>query len=215
MKRLSKDEGVYLVRLAREAVEKYIMELRRIEAPKDAPARLYEKRGVFVTIETLVKDAEGVLRRELRGCIGYPLPTYPLIEATISAAIAAATEDPRFPPMSYDELDRVVFEVSVLSQMEEIKYNSPNELPKKIRVGRDGLMVEKGLMKGLLLPQVPVEYGWNEEEFLSQVCFKAGLSFDAWRRGGVRIYRFEAQIFAEIFPRGEVIERILMLGNER
>ena len=213
MKRLSKDEGVYLVRLAREAVEKYIMELRRIEAPKDAPARLYEKRGVFVTIETLVKNAEGVLRRELRGCIGYPLPTYPLIEATISAAIAAATEDPRFPPMSYDELDRVVFEVSVLSQMEEIKYNSPKELPKKIRVGRDGLMVERGWMRGLLLPQVPVEWGWDEEEFLCQCCIKAGLMPDCWLEPQTKIYKFQAIIYEETQPNGPIKRK--QLAEER
>lgn len=212
--RLVKDEGIFLVRLARRAVREYLTNFVKIAPPKGTPPRLMEKRGVFVTIESIVRDFEGVWRRELRGCIGFPSPTLPLAEATIEAAIAAATEDPRFPPMVLDELKTVVFEVSVLTPPKLIEYADPGELARSITVGRDGLIVEKGMFRGLLLPQVPVEYGWSAEEFLSQACVKAGLPPDSWRRSTLRIYTFQAQIFAEVFPEGEILERILEVGGD-
>lgn len=210
MGRLSAEEGAFLVRLARKAVEEYLEKAVIIEPPPDTPRSLMEKSGVFVTIEKIVVNP--VTRRaarELRGCIGYPEPLFPLAEATIRSAIAAATEDPRFPPVTPRELDEVVFEVSVLTKPELVHYSDYRELLEKVKVGRDGLLVEHGMARGLLLPQVPVEEGWDVEEFLSYSCLKAGLPEDFWRSGRLKVYTFQAQIFVEVTPRGDVTERIL------
>jgi len=201
---LSDEEGVFLVKLARKAVEENLKDGRIISPPKDVSSKLLEKRGVFVTINKLV-DGE----KSLRGCIGFPYPTYPLVKAVIEAAIESATRDPRFPPMTREELDQVVFEVSILTLPKLIEVKSPSEYPSKIKIGEDGLIVERGFFKGLLLPQVPVEWGWNEEEFLSQCCMKAGLPPDYWLLKGTKIYKFQCIIFEETRPNGPVVRRIL------
>jgi len=206
---LTKEEGEFLVKLARRAVREYLTAFRRISPPPDTPPRLREKAGVVVTIEKIQRDFSGVPRRVLRGCIGFPEPVMPLADATVEAAIAAATEDPRFEPMLAEELKSVVFEVSVLTPPKLVEYEKPEELLEKVRVGRDGVIVEKGVLRGLLLPQVPVEYEWDIEEYLSHACVKAGLPPDAWRTSKLRVYTFRARIFAEVYPEGEVIERIL------
>lgn len=197
---LNIEEGKLLVKLARSAVEEYLKTRRKIKAPENAPEKLWQPCGVFVTINTFTENGE----KELRGCIGYPYPTTPLIEAVIDSAICSATQDPRFYPLSLDELERVVFEVSVLTPPQPIKIERANDYPNKIKVGEDGLIVERGMFKGLLLPQVPVECGWDEEEFLCQCCIKAGLPPDAWLLNGTKIYKFQAIIFEEEKPRGEV-----------
>jgi len=203
------EDGEYLVKLSRKAVEIFLKTGVKIVPPKDVPEKFWEKFGVFVTIEKLGYIGPKVYK-ELRGCIGFPYPTKPLIEATIESAISAAVEDPRFPPMKLNELKNVIFEVSILSPPEEIKVKSRKELPKKVIVGRDGLMVEYGWYRGLLLPQVPVEYGWDAETFLSESCMKAGLPPDSWLLDNVKVYKFEAVIFAEVEPEGKVIKRDLM-----
>jgi len=210
MVKLSVEEGGFLVRLARRAVEEYLDKAVIISPPPETPRSLLESSGVFVTIEKIVVNPlTRQARRELRGCIGYPEPLFPLAEATIRSAIAAATEDPRFPPLTPRELDEVVFEVSVLTKPEPLLYNDYRELLDKVKVGRDGLLVEYGMARGLLLPQVPVEEGWDTETFLSYACLKAGLPETFWRTGKLRVYTFQAQIFVEVTPRGEVTERLL------
>ena len=206
---LTKEEGEFLVRNARNAVKEYLLSFRKVGVPADTPERLREKAGVFVTIEKIQRDFTGMPRRVLRGCIGFPEPVMPLIEATIEAAIAAATEDPRFEPMLPEELRSVVFEVSVLTPPKILEYENPEELVEKVKVGRDGIIVERGLLRGLLLPQVPSEYNWGVEEYLSNACIKAGLPPDAWRTSRIKVYTFRARIFAEVYPEGDVIERIL------
>ena len=201
---LTLEEGKLLVSLARKAIETYLKTGEIIKPPENVPEKLREKCGVFVTINTVRND-----RRELRGCIGYPYPTDPLINAVIDSAISSATRDPRFPPMTFDELDHVVFEVSVLTPPELINVENPSEYPSKIKIGRDGLIVERGFFKGLLLPQVPVEWRWNEEEFLCQCCMKAGLPPDCWLMKGTKIYRFQAIIFEEVSPKGEIVRKEL------
>jgi hypothetical protein len=126
------------------------------------------------------------------------------VEAVIDAAIQASTQDPRFESMTAKELDNVVFEVSVLTPPEPVHAEKPEEYVKTIKVGEHGLIVEKGFYKGLLLPQVPVEWGWGEEEFLCQCCMKAGLPPDSWLTKGAKIYRFSAIVFEEETPEGEV-----------
>jgi len=206
---LTKEEGEFLVRNARNAVKEYLLSFKKVGVPADTPEKLREKAGVFVTIEKIQRDFTGMPRRVLRGCIGFPEPVMPLIEATIEAAIAAATEDPRFEPMLPEELRSVVFEVSVLTPPKILEYENPEELVEKVKVGRDGIIVERGLLRGLLLPQVPIEYNWGVEEYLSNACIKAGLPPDAWRTSRIKVYTFRARIFAEVYPEGDVIERIL------
>ncbi|RLF02562.1 MAG: TIGR00296 family protein [Thermoprotei archaeon] len=209
MEDLTKEEGEFLVRNARNAVKEYLLSFKKVGVPADTPEKLREKAGVFVTIEKIQRDFTGMPRRVLRGCIGFPEPVMPLIEATIEAAIAAATEDPRFEPMLPEELRSVVFEVSVLTPPKILEYENPEELVEKVKVGRDGIIVERGLLRGLLLPQVPIEYNWGVEEYLSNACIKAGLPPDAWRTSRIKVYTFRARIFAEVYPEGDVIERIL------
>ncbi len=196
---LSIEEGKFIVHLARNAVKTYLETEKTITAPEHTPKKLFEHCGVFVTINSL-KNGD----KQLRGCIGYPYPTTPLVEAVIDSAINAATQDPRFYPLSLNELAKVVFEVSVLTPPEAIEVKNPKEYLTKIKVGEDGLIFEKGFSKGLLLPQVPVEWGWCEEEFLCQCCVKAGLPMDSWLTKGARIYKFRAIIFEEETPQGEV-----------
>ncbi len=197
---LTDEEGRLLVKLARRAVEENLKDGRIINPPKDTPPKLTERCGVFVTLNSIESG-----RKELRGCIGFPYPTHPLVRATIEAAIDSATRDPRFNPVSLKELNQIVFEVSVLTPPEIIKVESPREYPSKIKVGEDGLIVERDYHKGLLLPQVPVEWNWNEEDFLCQCCLKAGLPPDHWLLNGTKIYKFNCTIAEEIKPKGKII----------
>lgn len=205
MYRIKDEWGEFLVRLARRAVEEYVRHKRVIDPPEDTPPELWEKMGVFVTLNRHNVPPQTALR----GCIGFPLPLYPLVEATIKAAIYAAVDDPRFPPVRESELDDLVVEVSVLTPPELVE-GPPEERPKKIKVGRDGLLIEKGIYSGLLLPQVPIEWGWDEEEFLSQTCWKAGLPPDCWLDEDTKVYRFTAEIFEEEYPRGPVKRKPLV-----
>jgi uncharacterized protein len=140
--------------------------------------------GVFVSLHR---------HGELRGCIGQPYGDRPLAESVGRCAIAAATEDPRFPPVTAAELEACDLEVSVLSPM------TPIVRPDEIEVGRHGLIVEQGGRRGLLLPQVATEYGWDRETFLAHTCAKAGLPRDAWK-AGARLFRFEAEVFGDRPP---------------
>lgn len=199
---LTQKEGLYLVKLARRAAEQFLKTGKIINVPDDVPIKLKEHCGVFVTINS-VKGGEGE-GHELRGCIGFPYPTNMLAQAVIESAISSATQDPRFHPMKAEELDQVVFEVSVLTPPEPVEVENPQEYCSKIKVGRDGLIVERSYCKGLLLPQVPVEWKWDEEAFLCQCCMKAGLPPDSWLLKGTKIYKFQAIIFEEVSPRGKI-----------
>jgi uncharacterized protein (TIGR00296 family) len=196
---LTQEEGEFLVKLARKTVEEYLKTGKIITMQKDSPSKLMQRCGVFVTINN-VQDEE----KELRGCIGYPYPTTMLAQAVIECAISSATQDPRFPPLTKDELDHVVFEVSVLTPPELVKVENSKQLPSKIKVGEDGLIIERGIYKGLLLPQVPVEYFWDEEEFLCQCCLKAGLPPDNWLIPTTKIHKFQAIVFEEESPKGKI-----------
>jgi hypothetical protein len=195
---LSLDEGEYLIKLARKAIEGCLDKKIAIK-PSSPPPSLLEKRGVFVTIETYPE-------KELRGCIGYPYPVKGLAEAVVDCAINSATGDPRFPEMSRKELEKCTIEISVLTMPEVIKVKDAREYPKQVKVGKDGLIVEYGYYSGLLLSIVPVEQKWDEEEFLSQTCCKAGLPPDMWLSPKVKIYKFQSQVFKEEKPGGKVAE---------
>lgn len=192
-------EGEWLVKTARRVLEEFFRSgnIAYFEPPFD---RLREPSGVFTTIKTYPD-------LKLRGCIGYPEPIKPLYEALSEVTVLAATDDPRFPPMSADELDRVVIEVSALTPPKKLDVPK-DELPEHIVIGRDGLILRYGPYSGLLLPQVPVEEGWNVEEFLAYVSLKAGLPPDAWKWSDTDIYTFQAEVFTEKEPKGDV-ERVM------
>jgi uncharacterized protein len=189
-------EGAELVRLARTAVEKYIQESTIIKSERDTE----EKAGVFVTLNYVTTSK----KEYVRGCIGFPLPDRPLYQGVVEAAIAAATEDPRFPPLDSQELDNIIFEISVLTPPERIKV-SPAQYGKEIEIGRDGLILQWRFGSGLLLPQVPVELKWDVEEYLANICFKAGAPPDIWLDPSSKLYKFQAIVFKEVEPKGEVI----------
>lgn len=191
-------EGVELVRLARKAVEKYLQESIVIQPEKDS----HDRAGVFVTLSYMTRNKV----EDLRGCIGFALPEKNLRQSVIEAAIASATEDPRFPPVDKHELDNLIFEVSVLTSPEVIKCKAA-DYKKEINIGRDGLILRWRDGSGLLLPQVPVELKWGVDEYLANVCYKAGASPSAWLEPTSRLYKFQSIIFKELEPRG-IIERI-------
>lgn len=195
-------DGRYLIKLARKAIEHYLEKVEGIKMPKNVPKKLREKAGVFITLDTYP-------RGELRGCIGYPEPIMPLVEAAIKAGISSATKDPRFPRVSKEEMDSIVIEASILTPPELIEVKSPTDYLKNIEIGEHGLIIEKGFFKGLLLPQVAVDEGWDKEEFLSHTCMKAGLTPDCWCDDETKIYRFSGKIFSEVKPRGDVKEKRL------
>jgi AmmeMemoRadiSam system protein B/AmmeMemoRadiSam system protein A len=175
---LSAEEKADLLRLARESVRQFVEEKKIIEYATQNPSFLSEK-GAFVTLKK---------RGELRGCIGFIEPVFPLYEAIIRGAIYAATQDPRFPAVTPGELKDLEFEISVLTPIVKI------DDPRRVEVGRHGLVISQGENRGLLLPQVAVENGWNRETFLDQCCLKAGLPTNAWKKGA-EISVFEAIVF--------------------
>jgi AmmeMemoRadiSam system protein A len=178
---LTTDEKKHLLRIARNSIE---------AALTSKPARLTgsvgkslnELCGAFVTLH---------LHGELRGCIGYIEPRFPLNETVQEVAEKAALEDPRFPPLTMKELESVEIEISVLSPLKKIFG------VQEIVVGTHGLVVDAGYTRGLLLPQVATEWGWDREQFVSQTCRKAGLQKDAWKQKGVTIYSFTSTVFSE------------------
>ncbi len=197
---LSDSDGEMLVKTARAVVTEFLKTKNKMKLDKDFEEAYSSNAGVFVTINH---------QSNLRGCIGYPLPDKKLYNALEEAAISAATEDPRFPPVTFEELDQITFEVTVLTPPQEIEVLDPQEYPSKIKVGRDGLIVKSGFNSGLLLPQVPKEYGWNEEEFLGHTCEKAGLPKDKWEDKDTKILKFEGIVFKEQSPGGSVVREKL------
>jgi len=194
----SDEDGEILVRTARSAVTEYLKTRKKMTLEEKFKSRFSYNSGVFVTLN---KD------EKLRGCIGFPTPERKLYQSLVDAAIASATEDPRFPSVRYEELSDITFEVTVLTPPEEVCVEDASEYPSRIRVGRDGLIVKWEFGAGLLLPQVPVEYGWNEEEFLNHTCEKAGAPQDYWKRKSTKILRFEGIVFKETNPNG-IVKRI-------
>ncbi|MEA2064162.1 MAG: AmmeMemoRadiSam system protein B, partial [Gemmatimonadota bacterium] len=178
---LSDKEKKYLLELARKYIVYAVTGGDRPPAEAVTPL-LARNRGAFVTIKK---------NGALRGCIGYLEAIKPLVETVSEMAMAAAVKDTRFPPVSPGELDRLELEISVMSPIFEVTD------PETIVVGRDGLIIGRGPYRGLLLPQVASEYGWDRETFLAQTCRKAGLPPDAWKQEGTRIEAFSAEVFGE------------------
>jgi AmmeMemoRadiSam system protein A len=181
---IAQSDGLALIELARRAV---VARVRRERPPEPEPNLDIEASGVFVTIHH---------RGELRGCLGTLDPREPVAEAVVRLGGDVTHRDHRFDPVHVEELPDITLDISVLTMP------TPIESPNDIVIGRDGLIVEQGSRRGLLLPQVATEHGFDRETFLSHTCVKAGLPGDAWQRGAT-VYRFEAEVFteAELGPR--------------
>jgi len=196
-----------LIGLARSAIKHFLSgSMRMFDIPKDVRERFPEVdyyASVFVTLEK-ISIREGVRGRELRGCIGFVEPIYPLGVATIESAISSAFNDPRFPPLRSRELSEIVITLTILNGMIDVK--SLDE----IIIGRDGLYIERvyyrRLFTGILLPEVPVEYCWDIETFANMTCRKAGLEDNCWKEPRTKLYRIPGRTFKEVEPEGEVIE---------
>jgi AmmeMemoRadiSam system protein A len=178
---LSEEEKQQLLEIARSTIEHKVKGQGPPEVKVTSPL-LKEKRGAFVTIKK---------RGILRGCIGYIEALKPLAQTIQEMAEAAALNDPRFPPVTPDELRDLEIEISVLTPLEKI------DDVKKIKVGIHGILIKKGFYQGLLLPQVATEYGWDRETFLEHTCNKAGLPGNAWRDSDTEILIFSADVFGE------------------
>lgn len=170
-----------LLELARRAIAAAISGEESPPRPPRVPENLRVPAAVFVSLH---------VNGELRGCMGSLVPEAPLVDAVADIARLAAFEDPRFEPVTEAELAELHIEISVLSPFERCD-------PEQIVLGRDGLMIRKGSCSGLFLPQVPLEWGWSREEYLDRLCQKGNLPVGEWRRPGVRLERFTAEIFAE------------------
>jgi uncharacterized protein (TIGR00296 family) len=211
-KLLSLEDGIVLTHFARKTIESYLHEKKESALPESTSEVLLEHRGVFVTLKKRRSTTEDEWL--LRGCIGHLQPDpnsrhkpISLLEATRQVALSSALQDPRFPPVKVEELESILVEISVLTMPEDIIIKDRSKLSDHIQIGKDGLIIEgKGWHRGLLLPQVAPEQGWDTEEFLRGCCQKAGLPPDCYLDTDVTILKFQAQIFAETSPNGEVVE---------
>lgn len=181
MATLNLQEQKELLQLARKTLEVYLSR-RTVLAYSTDNRNLLRKAGAFVTLNK---------EHMLRGCIGNFISQEPLYKNIQAMAIAAALEDPRFRSVTSGELPDIEIEISVLSELEPVK--SIDE----IKVGMHGLYVTKGYYRGVLLPQVATEYGWDRDTFLGETCMKAGLPEDEWKKPGIKIEKFSAQVFNE------------------
>ena len=178
---ITEDERRQLLAIARDAIAR---SLGDTPAPHPAPCagRLAEPGGAFVTIR---------IGGQLRGCIGYIESPLPLAKVVAEVALKSARQDPRFPPLLPGELGEAALEVSVLSPLQPVKDTGD------IRIGVHGLLLELGPHRGLLLPQVALEYGWDVGEFLENTCRKAGLREGAWKDPGSKLFMFTAEVCNE------------------
>jgi len=192
-------DGSMLLSVTRNVISTYL-QTRKTTIPASllSDPRFKQKMGCFVTLKN---DDPG---RTLRGCIGFPEPVYELCVALTQAGIAAATEDPRFPPVKSAELDQLLLEISLMTKPVEISVKDPRDLLTKIEVGKDGLVMRWSFGSGLLLPQVATEYNWSVEDFLCNLSMKAGAPPDQWLVPETQVYSFRAQVFQENSPGGNV-----------
>lgn len=194
-------DGRDLVHAARSSIELCIKNpefdraivLKNLNKPN-----MHQELGTFVTLTHYLTGT-------LRGCIGFPDPVMPIGEAVVESALDAAFEDPRFVPVSHKELKELLVEVSILSKQIPL-HKDWRRRKNSIVIGKDGLVVEYGMHKGLLLPDVPVEQEWDVEEFLEGVMEKANIPKEYWKQPNVKLYKFETQIFKEKEPDGDIVE---------
>lgn len=194
-------EGRFLVKYARKEIEAHFGG-KKPEIPQDMANLMSEEAGVFVKLNICPNNV-------LRGYAGYSEGIMPLSNALSEVSLFAAIRDHRFKPLRKSELKTTIVEVSILSKPELIEVNDPEEYAKKIVIGRDGVIVEKESIKGVLLPQMAVEFKWNPRQLLSHAAMTAGLKPGVWRDPDAKVYRFTAQIFVEKTPYGQIVKRKL------
>ncbi len=193
------DDGTRLVKAARNSIELFISNPHfRKDVVKRSVEDLDRSHGIFVILLHYPT-------RELRGCIGFPRPVGAIGELVVDAAVAAAFEDSRFVSVSRHELEDLIVEVAILSDMTKVGGGEGKRLS-EIKIGRDGLMVEYGLRMGILLPSIAVENVWNKKRFMEEACEKAALPRNYWMQPNVKLYRFESQMFVEETPNGRIVE---------
>lgn len=192
----SHEEGQQLVRVARDSVERLFNDIS--PGPRYSVQSMVQA-GVFVSIHDFSAG-----EKILRGCVGFPLPKGEFYSSLEEAAVLAATKDPRFKPISKGELDKVIFEVSVLNPPELITVEKPAEYLDVVSIGVDGLILRWREYSSLLLPQVSSEYDWTVDQYLKNLCCKAGLPAHMWMNCDVKIYKFSCIIYGESKPRGVV-----------
>ncbi len=202
MKIYTSKQGTELVRTARAAIELYIKNPHFDKSVIQSYTKEFDdKYGIFVTLMHYPTN-------ELRGCIGFLYGSSKISESIVDAAIAAAFEDPRFVSVSSYELNELIIEVSILSELKNLGKTAASR-KNNLVIGRDGLVVEYGLYRGLLLPNVATEQNFSKEEFLEAVCKKAGIPKNYWMQPNVKLYKFETQIFCEEEPNGKIVEKNL------
>jgi uncharacterized protein len=194
---ITHEEGQILVKVARDSVERLFSD----KGPRSRNSvQSKMQAGVFVSIHNFLADGKSTLR----GCIGFPLPRGEFYSSLEEAAVAAATQDPRFMPITEEELDKVTFEVSVLNQPELINVTKAVDYLNTVKIGVDGLMLSWGEYSSLLLPKVAAELNWTVDEYLKNLCYKAGLPPDMWMLQEVKIYKFGCSVYSESEPRGGI-----------
>ncbi|MFC1891690.1 AmmeMemoRadiSam system protein A [Thermodesulfobacteriota bacterium] len=185
---LSEHEGEHLLSVARKTIERRLFDIENDEQEKsDLSPMFSEKRGTFVT---LTKN------NNLRGCIGHIIPRETLLEGVKVNAINAAFKDPRFPPLSREEWDRIKIEVSILTEPKPLEYSNADDLLNKLRPGIDGVIIKKGFYQATFLPQVWEQLP-DKKEFLIHLCMKAGLDSNAWKSEKLEVLTYQAQAFEE------------------
>jgi AmmeMemoRadiSam system protein A len=178
---LTKEEKYTLIEIARSGISSSL-ESKTLPVLKIQSEPLNRRSGVFVTLR---------IGDDLRGCIGYVEPLFPLAIATQEVAVKAAMEDPRFMPVTLPEFNKILIEISVLSPLSELLDIE------KIEIGKHGLVIDAGNRRGLLLPQVAAEYHWDRRQFLQQTALKAGMQPDAWKRKEIKLFTFTIEKFDE------------------
>lgn len=177
---LTEKEKEELKKLAYQSIESFLKKKEIPEIKLKENEKFSKKFGVFVTLKK---------QNQLRGCIGFVEPIYPLKKAIVYAALQAAFNDPRFLPLEEEELKEISIEISILGDLKKVK-----DL-KEIKLGEDGVLIKQGIFQALFLPQVAKETGWSLEEFLGHLCLKAGLDYFCFKDPKTEIYRFPALVF--------------------
>jgi AmmeMemoRadiSam system protein A len=184
---LSREEGKYLLKLARATIEEKLFNKDVFEEESNPPEKFLEKRAAFVTLN---------IHGNLRGCIGHIVPQVALVESIKSNALSAAFKDPRFPPLSREEWNDIEVEISILTVPEQLQYTDAEDLLEKLRPGIDGVILIKNHRQSTFLPQV-----WDQlpdkADFLSQLCMKAGMGANEWKKGDITVFTYQAQAFEE------------------
>ncbi len=187
---LTLEERQYLLKLARATIER-VAHQQDPPPPTPPTQRLQESGAAFVTLHTRTGD--------LRGCIGSLIAHRPLVEDVVHNAQSAAFEDPRFPPVTAQELDTLVVEVSILTAPEPLNFDDPDDLVQKLRPHVDGVLIQRGWNRATFLPQVWVQIP-NVKSFLTQLCYKAGLPANAWQGSDLKVSTYQVEEFQETTP---------------